>query len=155
MDHFDDMRQLFRTLGMSEDAVEVAALGREFRSEAAARAALTEDAAEDAADRALAEARPRRVSDLDDVRRMLADLPQVAANAAVEALRGSALPAISPASETAVPIVRQALRMSEGVARQYVEQLRAREVKRGGPAHADLFIRSFAAGLQASAAGAR
>lgn len=154
--YFDEMRDLFRTLGLSEAQAQVAAVGR-YRSEAEARQALDGNEAEDLADSMFGQPagqvlplRTREATEIsaeigrvqENVMRRLAGQPML--QPCWELPVGSA----TPAAEAAVIAAREGLRMTGGEAAAFVTRLQVRETTRGGAAHAERFLTDFAAGLR-------
>ena len=173
MDLFDEQKGLFLALGMSEEAATVAATGR-YRSDAEARRVDADLEAEELADRAqaAAEAAVRRpVNDVSTemlrglqgaLDACLRNVPTVVENyqrrKAGLAPRplpwrapGVAAPSV-PTTEAvvaeAVTVVQERLRMTPAEASAYVQRLHSQEARRGGSAHADRYVQSFAGSLR-------
>lgn len=131
VDFFDEQRELFRRLGLSEEASLVAATGR-YRSEREARGQYAADEAETLAE-TLIERRARGEQLLAEAHRAaeggdLTDLPL-------------------PVREAALA-VRDRLGMSAVDARWMATRLFARESRRGGAEHAERFVATLAMGLR-------
>jgi len=165
MDMFDDQMRLYRSLGLSEEAARVAAVGRNHRDEAEARSADLEFEAEVLAEDLIARTAGRTdttsaLADLNEtVERLHAAIPTIAENITRQ-LRGQPLlPApdtaprvdvtgLSPVVAEAATVIRERLHASVGEARDMATRLHARETGRGGVAHADQFVRSFTQALR-------
>jgi hypothetical protein len=131
VDTFDEHEQLFRNIGLSEEAAKVAAIGR-FRSEAEARATYAEDEADQLAEDLLG--RKARGTAI------LAEGAPVVESAALTGL---------PLSVSEVALAaRTCLSMTEADARSMATLLHARENRRGGPVHAEQFMALLALSLR-------
>jgi hypothetical protein len=161
VDTFDEYKGLFLTIGLSEEAATVAAVGRN-RNEVAAREIYRADEAEALADRLRAEAAGRpsvRSQELAQLREGIAQLyaavPDITANV-MRALQGKPMvparthvqAALAPSAEAIVGQVRESLRMTDNDARAFAARLYEREVRRGGAEHAARFMTSFGEGLR-------
>jgi hypothetical protein len=153
---YDEMNGLFLALGMNEEQARIAASGRGFRSEAEARAADVDFEADDLADQMIAAAATRTDPLVRGRQEVAAAIPQVTANV-YRILAGQpralypweADPATATvAGEAVVESAQATLNMTESEARDFLERLRTRETRRGGAAHAEKFLATFAAGLQ-------
>jgi hypothetical protein len=124
---FDEMVECFTALGLSPDAARIAAIGREYKSEAEAREAYRE-----------------------------ADVLREAERAATAAVLGPNYQAPRPEPETrdVVEAVRARLGMSLHEATEYAKRLREREVRRAGAEHARSWMAEFAKSLTASRSAA-
>jgi hypothetical protein len=123
MGNFDDMRKLFLNLGMSEEAAQIAAVGR-HGSEAEARAAAESAEVDTSNPEALAAALRAE----HDVTRHL-----------------------TPAERQVVEAATAHLGYSREAAADMAKRLHYRETDKGGFDHAEGFLSRFAAGLRGEA----
>jgi hypothetical protein len=173
VDLFDEQKGLFLALGMNEHQATVAAIGR-AGSEAEARRVDADLEAEELADRArlAAEAsvrsEPAGVTTemlrglqgamdacLRNVPTVVENYQRRKAGLAPRPLPWRAPGIAAPAAPTteavvaeAVTAVQDRLRMAPAEASAYVQRLHSQEARRGGSAHADRYVQSFAGSLR-------
>jgi hypothetical protein len=128
MSLFDERVASFCRLGMSEAAAKIAVIGR-HETEAGSRAWHDElDAQMDAQDAAIREAQAAKAT-------------------------ASPTPALAEAMAAVEVAAVGELRMDSEAAKKYAVQLAEREIAKGGVAHADGYLRTFARGLTVKANG--
>ncbi|GAA1550403.1 hypothetical protein GCM10009827_083840 [Dactylosporangium maewongense] len=125
MSSFDNMVATYRAAGLTEEAARVAAVGRDYRSEAEARAAW------DRHDQLVEAERSAALAMLN---------PQVPA------------PALASETLAVIEAAQTKLGMTRTAAREYALGLQNRETRRNGAGHAKTFMREFASSLNRSAA---